>query len=117
MSAFVVWLDREHARVFEFSSSKMERRNLTARHAEHHTHELDQLDRQTWEKAYFTDLTALLTGASRLLLVGPGLAKHHFQNYLSEHFPLLSKRVVGCEVVDHPTDGEIAAMARKVFKL
>ena len=35
--------------------------------------------------------------------------------YLAEHHPALSKKVAACETVDHPSDPQIAAFAKKFF--
>lgn len=115
MSIYVVWVDREHAKLFQFSQEKMERKSFQARHFDHHTHRLDGLDQRRQEAAFFSDVVSHLSEAAKLLILGPGVAKHHFQNYLGEHFPILAKKVVACETVDHPTDPQIAAIARKFF--
>ena len=115
MSVFVIWIDREHAKLFQFSEEKMERKNLEAQHVDHHTHRVDGIDVQQREKAFYSQLLEHLTDATRILILGPGVAKHHFQTYLMEHFPLVAKKIAGCETVDHPTDSQIAALARKFF--
>lgn len=115
MTAAVIWIDRKHAKVFLFSEVKMERLNVTAGQPEHHTHAHDQLDAARAERKLFTEVTDLIKQATTLLILGPGVAKHHFQNFLAEHFPALARRVVACETVDHPTDAQIADMAQKYF--
>jgi stalled ribosome rescue protein Dom34 len=117
MSVFVIWIDQEHAKIFQFSNEKMERKNIAARHQDHHTHRLDHLDLKQQEKAFFSDTAAQLSDAKRVLILGPGAAKQHFQNYLVENQPALGKKIVGCETVDHPTDAQIAALARKFFNV
>ena len=116
-SIFVLWIDLKQAKIFQFSDEKMERRNLEASHTDHHTHRSDNLDRQQHERAFFVHLAEALKDASQLLILGPGVVKHHFQSFLIEHCPVLAKRVVGCETVDHPTDPQIAALARKFFNV
>jgi hypothetical protein len=37
----------------------------------------------------------------QLLLIGPDLTKFHFQSFLSENYPELNRKVVGCETLDH----------------
>jgi hypothetical protein len=54
------------------------------------------------------------TGA--ILITGPGNAKSEFRNYIAEHRTELAKRVSGVEALDHPTDPELIALARKFFK-
>lgn len=115
MSVFVVWVDRETAKVFQFSNEKMERTVLHAQNSEHHTHALESVDHQRQERSFFKDVVGRLAEAARILILGPGVAKHHFQTYLMEQFPAVAKRVVGCETVDHPTDPQIAALAKRFF--
>jgi len=46
-----------------------------------------------------------------------GLAKDHFKTHLETHHTAgLAKRIIGMEVVDHPTDNQILAASRKFFK-
>ncbi len=116
MSMFVVWIDREHAKLLQFSQEKMERKNLQAHHQEHHTHALDALDLQRQEREFFARIGVELENAGKTLILGPGLAKHHFLNYLMENVPAVAKTVAGCETVDHPTDAQLAAYAMKFFK-
>ena len=117
MSIFVIWVDRDHAKLFQFSNEKMERINLHASHQDHHTHRLDQIDQKQQDNSFFSEVAARLSEATRILILGPGVAKHHFQNYLTEHLPALAKKIAGCETVDHPTDSQIAALARKFFNM
>ncbi len=115
MSIYVVWVDREHAKLFQFSRDKMERKSFESKGIEHHTHAPDGIDQKTRERKFFGELISHFQEPSKLLILGPGVAKHHFQNYLTEHHPALAKIIAGCETVDHPTDGQIAASAKKFF--
>ena len=51
-----------------------------------------------------------------LLIVGHGTAKNEFARFVREKVPALAPRIMGVETVDHPTQGEIVALARKFFK-
>jgi stalled ribosome rescue protein Dom34 len=114
MSAFIVWIDLKEAKIFQCSPGKVEQKHLHANYADHHTHQFDQLDRNRIENRFFAQVGSELTGAARILILGPGVEKKHFQSYLVEHLPALAKNVTGCETVDHPTDPQIAAFARKM---
>ena len=117
MSAFAIWIDRDHAKLFEISPEKMERKTIQAKHTDHHTHQPDALDHKNQDWHFFKEVTTYLSSADRVLILGPGVAKHHFRSYIVEHNPALAKRLVGCETVDHPTDNQIAAFALKFFNL
>jgi stalled ribosome rescue protein Dom34 len=93
----------------------MERKTVRLCYSNHHTHSLDELDQKQHEQRFFSEIIEHLATASSILILGPGVTKHHFQNYLMEHFPSLSRRVIGCETSDHPTDSQIAAMAKRAL--
>ena len=40
-----------------------------------------------------------------------------FKHYLAEHAPKIDARISAVETLDHPTDGELLALARKFFKV
>lgn len=117
MANYVVWMDRIEAKLIEFSHLKMERMNFHVHHHDHHTHPKDQIDNQQHEKKMFQEVVAKMVDPSQILILGPGVAKHHFHNFIIEHHPMIAKKIVGCETVDHPTDNQIAALATKFFKL
>ena len=117
MSVAVVWIDQLHAKLFQITPEKMERKHLDSRYLDHHTHSLDRLDVERQNAKFFGRVADELTAATQVLILGPGVGKHQFQNHLFEHYPLVAKRVAGCETVDHPSDGQIAALARQFFKL
>lgn len=114
MTVSVVWLDREHAKLFHFSEEKMERETCHASRHDHHTHKLDQNEYE--DVTLYDSVANKLQNAKRILILGPGTAKTHFLTRLKERYSSLAKRVVGCETTDHPTDGQIAAYAMKYFK-
>jgi stalled ribosome rescue protein Dom34 len=95
----------------------MERKTIQSRHTDHHTHQFDSIDHKNQEWHFFQEVATNLADADRLLILGPGVAKHHFRSYLVEHLPALAKKLVGCETVDHPTDNQIAAFAQKFLNM
>ena len=117
MPISVIWIDQDIAKVFQISDEKMERKTFQAHQALHHTHSLDHKDQARKETPFFTEVSTAIGASDQILILGPGMAKHHFQNFLIEHSPLKGKKIVGCETVDHPTDAQIAALAKKFFKI
>ena len=110
----VVWLDLEQAKIFHLSDDRMEREQLHASHREHHTHRIEQEEREPLHM--YDQVAQRLMDSSRVLVLGPGLAKIHLLARLKQKFPKLAKKVVGCETSDHPTDHQIAAYAMKYFQ-
>lgn len=117
MSLFVIWLDGSHAKLFQFLGEKMELRTLHSHHSDHHAHSSDQMDKAQQERKFYNEIAHKLADASQILILGPGVAKNHFQTYINEHYPAFAKLVVGCETVDHPTDKQIISLAKSFFKI
>ena len=64
---------------------------------------------------YFHQVVQALAGASEVLVVGPAQAKLELIKHLHAHDPAMANKVVGVETVDHPSDGQLVAYARKYF--
>ena len=114
----VLWIDHHEARIFGVEAKAFDASTFHApgrhvhRHpkggtAEHH-HPAD-------ERAFFQEVAGALEGAEEILLVGPSTAKVQFFRYLHTHAPKLEPKVVSIETVDHPTDGQLVAYAKKHF--
>ena len=110
----VVWLDLLHAKLFRFSEDRMERQVFHATRVDHHTHRLDDDERDP--ASMFDQVAATISQERRILILGPGIAKTHFLSRLRERFPQIAARVVACENSDHPTDHQIAAYAVRYFR-
>ncbi len=68
-------------------------------------------------KRFFHELTSVLTDAGEILVVGPSTAKLELIKYFHSHAPGLIPQVIGVETVDHPSDGQVVAYAKKYFKV
>ena len=68
-------------------------------------HRLEELRR------YYDRVAQSTNGAQRVLVLGPGRAKHEFAARL-ERFPLIRARLAGVETADKLTDRQIAALVR-----
>ena len=117
MSAYVVWIEMDRAKVFKIEAGKekhpviMHRREI-----KHHTSR-DPENHKNSEK-FFHDVAAELKGASEILLIGPGLAKQHFDAHLKRHHhDTLAKAVVGFESSDIVSDEKLLELSRSFFKI
>ena len=114
----VVWLDHSQARVFHFSRDDVERLVAHASHAnphQHHKRGSIGSGHAPEDREYFEHVAGLLKGAGEILVAGPGNAKLELVKYLEKHHHELAAKVVGVETLDHPTDGQLLAHARKYF--
>ncbi len=110
----VVWLDLENAKIFHFSDERMERETLHATRVDHHTHRRDNDEKDSVNM--YDDLARRISKSSKVLILGPGVAKDHFSTRLRENFPDVAKKVVACEAADHPSDAQIASYALRYFR-
>ncbi len=113
MALLAIWVDREHAKLFRYSSENLTQTHFTANTAPNH-HE-GQLDHLKKEVKFFKEFTPSLLGATEILILGPGVAKHHFRTFLTEHHPDLARKIVGCETIGHPSEAQIIEHARQFF--
>lgn len=114
-----VWIDHKEAHIFHvdaetFSSSKVKAPT-------HHLHKHPKgaegaKDHPDDAKRFFHEVVRQLEGADAVLVVGPSTAKLHLLRHLHEHARGLAPKVIGVETVDHPSDGQLVAYARRYFE-
>jgi stalled ribosome rescue protein Dom34 len=115
----VVWLDHRDARVVDFSVD--ETHAVTVHHAGghrqvHHRAGATGSGHTNDDRHFFDEVVTALGDAREVLVTGPGTAKIAFSDHVTKHHAALAKRIVGVETLDHPSEGELLAHARKVFK-
>jgi len=114
----VVWLDHNEARVMHVSPDDVEK-SVThpvtpPRHLQRKRGSVSG-SRQPEDQQYYHDVVEALSGATEILIVGPGHAKLELIKHIHAHDHDIVKKVVGVETVDHPGDGQLVAFARKYF--
>jgi hypothetical protein len=115
MSSYVVWIDTEHAKVFKMSAEGNTHHDV--KNHEHSHHGFNPRDQHPDHQKFYHSVAEKLKGAGEILIVGPGLGKDHFKNHLEKHHASdLAKKVLSVESMDHPSDPQILAHARKFFK-
>ena len=67
------------------------------------------------DPGYYHEVVEALADAQEILVVGPAQAKLQLIKHMQAHDPATAARVVGVETVDHPSDGQVVAYARKYF--
>ncbi len=114
-----VWIDHREARIFAIGADSSEEMVVRDLQAPLHIHrKADQvgLGKPPPHEVFFSELAGLLKPYKALLIVGPGTARTELAGYLTEREPLIAKRVWGIEPMDHPSAGQMAALARKYFR-
>lgn len=114
----VVWMDHREARVFHFSVDYVARLVIhpdkPSRHLHHKSGSIGA-GHDAADKAFLHCVGDAVADAGAILVVGPGSAKNEFAAYVKNTLPHVAKHIVGTETVDHPSDAQIVAHARRYF--
>jgi len=115
----IVWIDHAEARVFRVGAEHAERQvigtHVQQLHLHHKANERGS-GHAPIDKEFFGRVMQSLQMADALLIVGPASARTELAAYIADHSPALAKRISAVEPLDHPTDGELVALARKFFR-
>lgn len=115
----VVWTDHESAQVLQFDAEHVVADKVFAhtRHTRHQTrqHSENRGNAVHSEHAFFAEVCDALDGIKEVLVAGSHTALADFRRYTDQHRPQTAARIVGYEVVDHPTENQLVALARKAF--
>jgi stalled ribosome rescue protein Dom34 len=106
----VVWIDQSEAHVVMFDREHMEAQRIKSR--THHKQQ-GKVDDST---AFFAAVAQTLNDTHEVLLTGPGLVRNQFRDWCSSHLPAVAGSVVASVVSDHPSDGQLVALARQYFR-
>jgi stalled ribosome rescue protein Dom34 len=112
MSTFhaVVWMDHQDAHVVMFDREHIEAKRIHSR--SHHKHQGKADD----TVAFYADVAQALTGTHEVLVTGPGLARNEFRDWCAAHHKSTAAAIVDSIASDHPSDGQLVALAKHYFK-
>ena len=114
----VVWLDHSEAHVMHIAPDDVEKSVVRPSKPHQHLHSKSGTagsGKAAEDKHYYHAIVEALNGAQEILVVGPAQAKLQLIKHIHSHDPAMSDKVVGVESVDHPTDVQLVAYARKYF--
>lgn len=106
-----VWLDRQEAKVFHVNPVGFEVTRLSAP-VKHLTRKAAEQGTHARSDHFFRSIAEGLHDAEEVLVVGPASAKLDFLRFVHPHDHELSRRILGVETLDHPTDGQLVAFVR-----
>lgn len=116
----VVWIDHTEARVIHFNDGASEELVVHSSHRPGKLHHKNgpkgSSGREAEDTDYLHAVATALKGASEILIVGPGGEKTSFMKHLESHDKAVAACVVAVQAADHPTDGQLLALARKYFR-
>ena len=107
----VAFVDHQSAQILQFGSEHAEERKI---HAHLHYTRKHGSGVRT-EHEFFGEVCDALDGIAEVLVTGGHKGLADFRHYADKHRPLTAARIVGYEVVDHPSENQLVALARKHF--
>jgi stalled ribosome rescue protein Dom34 len=115
----VVWIDHHEARVFHFNPTEVDRLVVTPDHPTRHIHHKANVigdGHAPEDQEFFHAVAEAMADASAILIAGPANAKTELVKHIERHDRNLLSAVAGVETVDHPSDAQLVAHARRYFK-
>lgn len=107
----VVWLDHQTAQILQFDPEHVQAEKVKAH--THHTAQHGSAVRSQHE--FYAHVCDALTGIPEVLVTGSHTSLADFRHYVGKHRAALAPHIVGFETVDHPSERQLVAMARKWF--
>ncbi len=114
----VVWIDHHEAHVIQYNADASDSDIIKTKSKHTHVHQKAGVvgsGHTGANQSYLHEVIHAVSGASEILIVGPGSAKLELLKHAHNHDTKLSEKIVGIETVDHPTDGQLLAYAKKYF--
>jgi hypothetical protein len=118
-SHVVVWLDHSEAHIIAFGRETSEAPVIihSGHKHEHQHHRADSVGsgRAAEHPEYYDHIVQKIRDNREWLIVGPASAKLALIKHVTKRHHALLDHVIGVETVDHPSDGQLLAYARKYF--
>jgi hypothetical protein len=114
----VIWIDHREARVSHFNAEDVERLVLHPDHPTRHIHHKANSigsGHASADHDYLHAVAESVADAGAVLITGPANARTELVEHIRVHDPQLTKLIVGVETVDHPSDSQLVAHAKKYF--
>ncbi len=107
----VVWTDHQSAQVLQFDAEEVVAQAVRA-----HPHPTAQHNSGVRsEHEFFGHVCDALDGIEQVLVTGSHTTIADFRHYADKHRPQTAAHIVAYEVVDHPSENQLVALARKFF--
>lgn len=107
----VVAIDHQQAQVLQFDAEHVAASRVKASSRASRTHGSGVRT----EHEFFGHVCDALDGIAEVLATGSHTALADFRHYAEKHRPATAARIVGWEVVDHPSENQLVALARRYF--
>lgn len=114
----VLWIDHHEARIIHFNADSAEEKRIRPADPPRHLHVKAGSTsgiHVTDAPQYYGKVAAALGDAHELLVAGPSTAKAEFVKYAHKHAPALIEKIAGIETLEHLSDNQLLAEARRFF--
>ena len=115
----VVWIDHRQARIFHFNASDADKLVVgpdnPVRHLHHKANSIGS-GHAAEDQDFLEAVAKSLADAGAILVVGPSSEKNELVKHIKHRHPDMIVKIEGVEPVDHLTDGELLAYARRYMK-
>lgn len=115
----LVWIDHREARIFQFNAAEVDRAMVRSRHPHQHIHHkanAGDSGHAPVDEGFLERVAQALMRAGAILITGPANSKNELAAHIERVHPDLGKHISGVETLDHPSDGELVALARRFFR-
>lgn len=115
----VVWIDHKLAKVVHFDADSSESVVIHCSNAHLHLHhKANSIDsgHAPVDKDFLERVAAAIVKTGAILVAGPGSAKTELLTHLNHSHRDIVARISAVEAMDHPTDGQLLAHARRFFR-
>ena len=107
----VLQIDHQQALLVQFDADQVLPHKIKA-----HSHPTKQHGSAVRsEHEFYAEVCDALAGISEVLVAGSRTALADFKHYVDKHRATLVPVIAGWETVDHPTEGQLVALARQFF--
>jgi hypothetical protein len=107
----VAFINHQSAQVIQFGSEHSEGHKILEH--KHFTSQHGSAVRS--EHEFFGEVCDAFSGIAEILVTGGHTSTTDFKHYVEKHRPQVAPRISAYEVVGHPTQRELVALARKHF--
>ena len=114
----VVWMDHKEAKILALDGNTHFARieNPSRDERLHHRAGSVGVGHRHENAQYLRQVADAIASAHEIVVTGPALAKVEFVDWMTRHAPQTASRVLGVETLDHPTNGELMAFAKRFFR-
>jgi stalled ribosome rescue protein Dom34 len=112
-----VWIDHNEAKIFHIDAETVDPKLIHPRqHLRRHPTQTAERNHPADAEHFYHEVAQALESTREVIVLGPGKAKLEFIKHVQKHDRALEPKIIGVQTIDHPTDGQLVALARRYFR-